>query len=60
MEKAKVVEAMTTEKEHVNVVFIGHVGEWEVAKMSLLCVSLVVIYRERKIFGNELFGSKTL
>ena len=23
----EVVEAMTTEKEHVNVVFIGHVGE---------------------------------
>ena len=25
--KPKVQEAMTTEKEHVNVVFIGHVGE---------------------------------
>ena len=25
--KPKVVEATTTEKEHVNVVFIGHVGE---------------------------------
>ena len=37
--KKEVVEALTTEKEHVNVVFIGHVGEWEVAKMSLLCVS---------------------
>ena len=27
--KKEVVEALTTEKEHVNVVFIGHVGEWE-------------------------------
>ena len=26
-QKPKVMEAVTTDKEHVNVVFIGHVGE---------------------------------
>ena len=26
-QKPKVVESVTTEKEHVNIVFIGHVGK---------------------------------
>ena len=35
-QKAKVVEAMTTEKEHVNVVFIGHVGESHIGSSCIL------------------------
>ena len=26
-QKPKIIEAVTTDKEHVNVVFIGHVGK---------------------------------
>ena len=26
-QKPKIVESITTDKEHVNIVFIGHVGE---------------------------------
>ena len=33
--KKEVVEALTTEKEHVNVVFIGHVGEWASRRSGL-------------------------